>query len=84
LNEVDAMALANQLDTDCSFQLQRYDPPQARSLKDFGIDKEGYGVFCEGFRNYKSILQSCIITFMKPRRLKKEEIGNDAILFEKE
>jgi hypothetical protein len=84
MNKVDVMVLANQLDKDCSFQLQRYDPPQARLLRDFGIDKEGYGIYCEDYRNYKGILQRCIITFMKPRRFQKEEIGNDAILFEKE
>ena len=84
MKEENAMSIAHQLDKDCSFQLQRYDPPQARSLKDFGIEKEGYGIFCGGYRNYKGILKRCIIAFMKPRRLQKEEIGDDALLFEEE
>ena len=78
------MIIANEMDKLCSFQLQRYDPPQIRLLKDFGIDEEGYCVFCEGYRNYKSILQTCIIAFIKSRRLRKVEIGNDAIIFEEE
>ena len=84
MNKVDAMAIAEQLDKDCNFQLQRYSPPQARPLKDFGIDEEGYCIFCEGYRTYKSILQMCIIAFMKQRRLQKKEIGNDAIIFEED
>lgn len=84
MNKVDAIVIANELDKLCSFQLQRYDPPQTRPLKDFGIDEEGYCVFCEGYRNYKSILQTCIIAFIKSRRLRKVEIGNDAIIFEEE
>jgi hypothetical protein len=83
MKEEDAMGLAHKLDNLCSFQLQRHAPPIARSLKDFGIDREGFGIFCEGFRNYVSFLQRCIIFFMKPRRLQKKEIGNDAILYEK-
>ena len=75
---------AHQLDKDCRFQLQRYGPPQARPLKDFGIDKEGYGIFCEGYGSYKSLLKGCIRTFLKPRRLQKKEIGDDALLFEEE
>ena len=84
MKEEDAMGLAHKLDNLCSFQLQRYAPPMARPLKDFGIDKEGYGIFCEGYSSYKGLLKRCIRTFLKPRRLQKEEIRNDAIFFEKE
>jgi len=78
------MALANQLDKDCSFQSQRYAPPQVRLLKDFGIKNEGYGIFCEVYRTYRGILQTGIIAFARLRRLQKKDIGKDAILFEKD
>ncbi len=84
MKEEDVMGLAHKLDNLCSFQLQEHPPLKARSLKDFDIDKEGYGIFCEGFRNYVSFLQRCITFFMKPRRLQKKGIGNDAIFYEKE
>jgi len=84
MNEIDAMVRADQLDKNCSFQLQRYNPPQVRLLKDFGVDKEGYCIFCEDYSSYKSILKGCIGTFMIPRRFQKIEIGNDAIIYESE
>ena len=84
MNEESAMLIAHQLDKICCIQLQRYGSPQARLLKDFGIDKEGYGIFYEGYSNYRGLLKRCIITFLKPKRLQKEEIGDDALLFEEE
>ena len=80
----DAISLADKLSKLCSFQIQRYDPPQARPLKDFGINEEGYCIFCEGHSNYTGILKRCIIAFLILPRLQKTEIGSDAILYEKE
>ena len=84
MNKVYAMAIVNEIDKLCNFQLQRYYPPQICPLKDFGIDEEGYCIFCEDFRTYKSRIQTCIIAFMKLQRMQKVDIGNDAIIFEEE
>jgi len=84
MNKVDMMTLADTFDKQCSFQYHRCDPPQARPLKDFGINDEGYCIFCEGHSNYPGLLKTCVSAFVRTRRFQIKEIGTDAIIFEQE
>jgi len=84
MNLVEAGVLANRLTEKCGItKLRSHKKPEPRLLKDIGINEEGYCIFCEDYRSYKSGVQSCIILFVKTRELNKTEMGNNLIIYDR-
>ena len=82
MNEIDAIVLLIQLDKACGInQMMDYKQPIPRLLKDFNIDEEGYCIFYEDYRSSKSVIQNCIILFVKTKNLRSKEIGNNIIIY---
>jgi hypothetical protein len=84
MNFVEAGVMANRITEKCGMIiLRRHKKPEPRLLKDVGINEEGYCIFCEDYRSYKSAVQMCIILFVKTRELDKTEQGNNLIIHDR-
>ena len=82
MNYVEAAFIGNELAEKCRIKLLRkHKQPKPRMFKDFSIYKEGYCIFCEDYRSYRSNVQRCIIFFIKSRQLDSVEKENNLIIF---
>ena len=79
-----ALLLAEKLSKECALLRQRHEPAQARPLREFEINEEGYCILCEGYSQYSPLVKRCVVFFMKVPRLQMKEVGHDAIIYEKE
>ena len=82
MDYVDAAFTSNEITEKCGIEaLRKHKNPEPRLFTDLGIEKEGYCVYCEGGRLYKSIVQHCINFYVKSRELNKDDFENDLIIY---
>lgn len=81
MTEIEAITWANTLDEDCIQLSPGHKIPTARLLKEFNLDREGYGIFFENYGHSKGEVKRCIIFWVKKKNMKSKEKGKDLIIF---